>query len=189
MRRYDFFLTGFAKNGFQCCGHAHEVRQGLGLHLPHDAAAMNLEGVFGDTQLRCSLLVQKAGDRMVEYFYFTGRERLPSRHQAGALDTIRTGFQIFETSALNGTNQFVEVDWLDENIYRSLLHRAHHRHRVALGCDEKDRGRSATDQSVLHLQSTYAWQDQVEDYTGRAIVPSGGDVLSGATECGDMNAL
>src|SRR5262245_5314886 len=189
MRGYDFFVTGFAKTGFKCRGHAHEVRQGLCLHLPHDAAAMNLEGVLCDTQLRCSLLVQKAGNRMVEYFHFTGCERLPSRQQAGALDTVRASFQILEKSALNGRDQLVEVDWLDEKIDRSVLHRAHRRRRVTVRCDEDDRGRSAADQPVLHLQAIDVWQHQIEDQTGGAIVASGGDVFSGATERGYMNSL
>src|ERR1700729_3024273 len=54
--------------------HPDKLRQGFGLHLFHDLAAIHFDGRFAGTEIRCNLLVKHPGDDQLHYFAFTNAE-------------------------------------------------------------------------------------------------------------------
>ena len=56
--------------------HADELGEGAGLHLLHDAGAVDLDRLLGRAQLGAHLLVEQAGDDEAEDLALTGGERV-----------------------------------------------------------------------------------------------------------------
>src|SRR5215469_3499886 len=99
---------------------------------------MNLICVLRDTQLRGSLLVEEASYGMVKNFCFTRSQRLPPFQQGHTLKTVSSSLQVLGESQFDSCYQLAEIDRLQHEVDRSILHRAHDRNWVAVGCDKDD---------------------------------------------------
>src|SRR5580700_3254718 len=67
-------LTRPELSGPELVCHPDKLRQGSGLHLFHDLAAIHFDGRFAGTEFRCNLLVKHSGDDKVHYFALAGAE-------------------------------------------------------------------------------------------------------------------
>ena len=72
----DSMLTGGTQrlSGPELVCHPDKLRQGFGLHLFHDLAAIHFDGRFAGTEFRCNLLVKHPGGDQLHYFAFTNAE-------------------------------------------------------------------------------------------------------------------
>jgi hypothetical protein len=59
----DTLVSGVRdESDVECCGHSHQVGEGIHLHLAHDLTSVGLHCDLADTELECDLFVEQAGD-------------------------------------------------------------------------------------------------------------------------------
>src|ERR1700733_92313 len=88
-------------SGPELVRHPDKLRQGFGLHLFHDLAAIHFDSRFAGTEFRCDLLVKHPSNDQVHYLAQDARSR------KGSLDRIK---------------QILLPEWLCQKLNRSRLH-------------------------------------------------------------------
>lgn len=155
-------------------GHAHQLRQGLGLHALHHPRAVEVDGLHADFQLLGHLAAGIAAHQRQEHVALARGEAVQAFAQPGVEIAVPAPTGVAIEGLLHAVEQqlFV-VGFLDE-IHRPGLEGAHHDGHVGMAADEDHRQvDAARQQFVLHVQPAHAGHPHVEQDAGMAAALAG----------------
>src|SRR5271157_3131651 len=101
----------------------HELEQGMGLELLHDALAMRLHGAFGDVELMRDLLVQPAMHDQSKDLALPRRQLLEQLTQRSILVAARLPLLMACDRPLDRLEELVSGHRFDQKILRPRLDR------------------------------------------------------------------
>src|SRR6267142_1143518 len=133
--------------------HPDEIGQRRGLHLPHDLAAMDLDGFLGRAKLAGDLLVQKALDDEREDLTFAWRQGLIASPQSKELLLVLSRALATRDTLRDRVEQLLIVERLGEELQRASLHGSdRHRDVTAPGYEHNRQFKAQPSQFCLELQ-------------------------------------
>ena len=108
----------------------------------HDAPAMDLDRMFGDTQVVGDLLVAGSRNHAAQHLFFSRCEGVDPRAQCLGFEAIDPGSSMSQQGLAHSRQQDILVHGLRQEVERTLLHRPDRHGDVAVS-GEKDDGRSS----------------------------------------------
>src|SRR6266850_3630940 len=146
--------------------HPDEIGQRRGLHLPHDLAAMDLDGFLGRAKLAGDLLVQKALDDEREDLTFAWRQGLIALPQPKELLLVLPSAVATRDTLRDCVEQLLIVERLGEELERASLHRSdRHRDVTAPGNEHNRQLKTQHSQFCLQLQPAEIRQVNIKHQT------------------------
>src|SRR5438270_1606396 len=134
-------------------GKADELGEPGGLHLPHDLAAMHLDGHLADPELAGDLLVEPAGDDEAQDLSLAGGQGLKACPQFGEAHLVGAADAVLFKRDTDRIEQILVAERLGQKLDGARLHRPHRHRDVAIAGDEDDQQRSEEHTSELQSQS------------------------------------
>src|SRR5437867_10070024 len=135
-------------------GHAHQVRHRLDLHLVHDPATVNLDGLLRGPEVEGDLLVQQAGHNQFEHLPLAARQRIEAALDDEPFGALRAGLASARQRASDGAQQLVLVERLLEKIDGAALHGLHaHRHVAESGDEDGGHGAVGLEERGLKVET------------------------------------
>src|SRR5438067_9063601 len=122
-------------------GKADELGEPGGLHLPHDLAAMHLDGHLADPELAGDLLVEPAGDDEAQDLSLAGGQGLEAGPQFGEAYLVGAADAVLFKRDTDRIEQILVAERLGQKLDGARLHRRHRHRDVAIAGDEDDRQR------------------------------------------------
>ena len=116
-----------------------QCSHGLDLHFFHDSPAVNLDGLFGDAQFRCNLLVEAAQNDQFHDFALAGREAIQAHGDAELFPSARLIAVVTSQGDLDGGKERIVFHRLEQEIDGAALHCLDGRGHVSLSGEEDDR--------------------------------------------------
>jgi hypothetical protein len=132
------------------CGHPHQVRQRIDLHLAHHLASVGLHRDLADAELDSDLFIQEAGDDQCHDLPFARGERGVTVPKCSYFRPVSKRGLAALDGLLDGIQQRIVPEWLGQELHRAGLHRLHGGRHVAVTkeCRRSDADREAEDQPV-----------------------------------------
>lgn len=173
--RGQIYRTGRRREAANAQDELDKLGDGLHLHLFHDAAAMDFNGLFGCAEFGGSLLVEEAAEEALKDFRFTARECIQAAANIGEFCAffLRAAFlndggvdQFQEALLIEGGNNKIKSAGLD-GFYAGANGR--------MTSDKDDRKtRMSFGEEGLSRQATAPGQIEIDDSTRRSVQVCGG---------------
>jgi hypothetical protein len=149
---------------FELGGHPDQFGQRIGLHLPHDVSALDLDRDLAGAERRGDLLVEHARGDQAHDLAFARSERGVTTLQQRQLTVPSACGLVAVQRQPDRVQQFLIFKRLRQELDRSRLHGLDRRRNIAVAGDEDDRNRHAgLRQLPLNVETARARQPDVQD--------------------------
>src|SRR5579862_2279692 len=151
-------------SGPELVRHPDKLRQGLGLHLFHDLAAIHFDGRFAGSEFRCNLLVKHPRDDEVHYLALANAESFTTMSQFSYLSLVLAQDAISSERSLDRIEEILMSEWLGKKLNGPGLHGLD-RHRNVSVSREKNNGNtySPSFQFVLKIQAADTRKSHIQN--------------------------
>src|ERR1041385_344305 len=158
---------------------ANDFADRSGLHLPHDTAAMELDGDLANAEIKGDLLIKASARHLTEDLTFTSSER---RQPLGVLldeQTFLSASNVFLDRGVHCVEQRLVAHGLGEEVHGAELHGLYTHGYVAMPSEKNDGRRvSLCCDTGLEIEAACSWHPHIENKTARPLRQAGIEQIS-----------